>query len=117
MKPYTERQMKVARAAAFVADALQIAVFPLFSEGFLSPANMALDCFVAALLTWLVGFHVAFLPSFLVEDVPVLNLAPTWTLAVLLATRKGATAIDATATVENPPPSLAPGSSQLPARR
>jgi hypothetical protein len=35
----------------------------------------------------LLGFHWAFLPSFVTEAVPWLNLAPLWTLAVALATR------------------------------
>ena len=94
MKPYTERQMQAARAIALVADAVQIGLLPLFAEGGLSPANMALDVIVAGIMYSLIGFHIAFLPTFLVEEVPVLNLAPTWTLAVLLATRNGATALE-----------------------
>ena len=35
----------------------------------------------------LVGFHWAFLPSFLTEWIPYLNMAPLWTLAVALATK------------------------------
>jgi hypothetical protein len=38
-------------------------------------------------MVWLVGWHVAFLPAFVVEALPVGDLAPTWTLAVFLATR------------------------------
>jgi hypothetical protein len=36
----------------------------------------------------LLGWHWAFVPSFLAELVPGLDLVPTWTLAVLIATRQ-----------------------------
>ncbi len=104
MKAFGAREMNVARAAAVVADVLQVGVFPLFGEGFASPANVVLDCVLFGLLWWLIGFHVAFLPTFVVEEVPVLNLAPTWTAAVLIATRKGVPRIAAA-----PPPSLESG--------
>jgi hypothetical protein len=42
---------------------------------------------VAAVLVALVGWHWAFLPSFVAELVPGLDLVPTWTVAVWLATR------------------------------
>lgn len=69
------------------ADALQIGVFPWFMEGLLSPANAILDVIVAVLMILLVGWHIAFLPTFLIEQLPFVDLAPTWTLAVFLATR------------------------------
>lgn len=77
----------LARAIAMLADAVQIVVFPVFFEGFLSPANAALDVAVAIAMIVLVGWHIAFLPSFLVELVPLVDLVPTWTLAVMIATR------------------------------
>ena len=43
---------------------------------------------VCAVLTWLVGWHFSFLPSFAVKVLPVVDLAPTWTIAVFLATRQ-----------------------------
>jgi hypothetical protein len=67
---------------AIVADALQLALFPLFAEGVLSPLNDALDVLVAVILTRLLGWHWVFLPSVVAELVPVLDLAPTWTAAV-----------------------------------
>src|SRR6202011_2455970 len=57
-----------------------------FREGFASPADALLDIDVAVALVKLVGFHWAFLPGVLVEALPGLDLAPTWTAAVLLAT-------------------------------
>lgn len=38
------------------------------------------------MLIKLLGFHWAFLPTLAVEAIPGLDLAPTWTAAVLLVT-------------------------------
>ena len=38
-------------------------------------------------LVALVGWHWAFLPTFLAELVPFVELVPSWTLAVVIATR------------------------------
>jgi len=67
-----------------------IAVMPAFAGGGLSLVNDALDVVVAILMVGLVGWHFAFLPSFVAELVPGLDLVPTWTLAVWFVTRKGA---------------------------
>jgi hypothetical protein len=72
---------------AIAADFVQIAVFPVFSEGGFSPLDTGLDLVVAGALTALVGWHWAFLPSFAAEMVPFLDLVPTWTAAVFIATR------------------------------
>jgi hypothetical protein len=85
----TGGRIKAARAIAMVADLLQIGLFPLFMEGGLSIANDVVDFSVAVLMVWLLGFHWAFLPSLVAELVPGLNLVPTWTAAVLFATRGG----------------------------
>jgi hypothetical protein len=81
----------LARAIAVGADLLQIAVFPYFFEGLLSPLNAGLDIVVALALIALVGWHIAFVPTFIIEQMPFVDLAPTWTVAVLLATRRGGT--------------------------
>jgi hypothetical protein len=73
---------------AIVADALQIAVFPLFVEGALSPADDLLDFGVAAALVHLLGWHWEFLPSFLAKLVPGVDLVPFWTMAVINVYRK-----------------------------
>jgi hypothetical protein len=80
---------RAARFIALGADLLQIAVFPLFGEGFASPVNDALDLAVGVALIKLVGFHWAFLPAAAAELVPGLDLAPTWTASMLLATGSG----------------------------
>ena len=76
----------LARGVAVVADLLQIAAFPVTVEGAFSPWDDGLDLVTAALLTLLVGPHLAFVPSFLVKMLPIADLAPTWTIAVLIAT-------------------------------
>jgi hypothetical protein len=105
----TPGRVKAARGIAVLADAIQIGLLPLFLEGFLSPVNAALDVAVAIGLFALVGWHWAFLPGFVAEMVPVLGLVPTWTAAVLIATRNagGSPAIDVTpsvSVVEEEPP-------------
>jgi hypothetical protein len=87
IRPMTRGRVFAARAIAIAADLLQIAVLPAFSEGGVSPLDAGLDLAVAALLTGLVGWHWAFLPSFAAELVPLVDLVPTWTAAVFIATR------------------------------
>jgi hypothetical protein len=79
---------RAARLIALAVDALQIVVFPAFFPGLVSPFENALDVATGIILTLLVGWHVAFLPTFIAEMVPFVDLFPTWTLAVLFVTRK-----------------------------
>ena len=80
----TPARRRAARLVAVGADALQLFLFPLFGEGFASPLNDILDLAVALVLVKLLGFHWAFLPAAAAEVVPVFDLAPTWTAAVLI---------------------------------
>jgi len=77
----------LARFIAVAADAMQLGFFPMFAEGFASPLQIGTDILIAALMIFLVGWHIAFIPSFLLETLPFIDLAPTWTIAVLIATR------------------------------
>jgi len=86
---------------AIAADALQIVVFPLFSEGALSPADDLLDLGVAAVLVRLLGWHWEFLPAFAAELVPGVDLVPIWTLSVANVYRKWKGKIGAEETPEN----------------
>jgi hypothetical protein len=70
------------------ADAIQIAVLPVFIEGGLSPADWVLDLMVAALLIRILGWHWAFLPTLAAELIPGVDLFPTWTAAVWFVTRQ-----------------------------
>jgi len=81
------RRIWLARGLAVAADLIQIVFFPVLSEGFASPLDAVLDAVVAVLLTLLVGWHIAFIPSFIIKALPIADMAPTWTLAVLFATR------------------------------
>src|SRR5271165_1408943 len=75
-------------AVAIAADALQIAAFPLFAEGAMSPADSVLDLIVAFVMIRLLGWHWAFLPTAAAKLVPGADLFPTWTAAVWFVTRR-----------------------------
>jgi hypothetical protein len=81
-------ELRLAWAIAIAADTLQIFALPLFAEGALSPADGVLDLIVAVILTRLLGWHWAFLPTLAAEMVPGLDLIPTWTMAVFYVTQK-----------------------------
>jgi len=87
-RPLPRRRVFIARGLAAAADAVQILLFPLFGEGFASPADWILDAGMALALTKLVGFHWSYLPGTALELVPGADLAPTWTAAAWLATRQ-----------------------------
>jgi hypothetical protein len=78
---------RVAWAVAIAADALQIAAFPLFAEGAISPADSVLDLVVAFVMIRLLGWHWAFLPTAAAKLIPGADLFPTWTAAVWFVTR------------------------------
>jgi hypothetical protein len=81
-------RFQAAMLLAVAADVLQIALFPLFSEGAVSPVDDLLDVGVAAVLVKLLGWHWEFVPSFMGELVPGVDLVPFWTLAVANVYRK-----------------------------
>jgi len=81
-------RLQTALVLAVGADALQLFVMPLFSEGALSPADDVLDLVVAAILVRLLGWHWEFLPAFAAELLPGVDLVPCWTLAVANVYRK-----------------------------
>lgn len=88
MKPIlTRRRVMLARGLAVSADLLQLLAFPLFLGGAPGVADGVLDVVVCITLIGLVGWHIAFLPSFVSESLPFVELVPTWTLAVFFATR------------------------------
>jgi hypothetical protein len=88
--PLSKTRIRVAWAIALAVDAIQIPAEATGPVGWLLGAG--LDVVTMIVLWAMLGFHWAFLPSFLTEWIPYLNLAPLWTLAVALATRgRGAT--------------------------
>jgi hypothetical protein len=80
------REFRFAWCVAIVADAIQILILPVFIEGVLSPVDMIVDLATAVILSRLVGWHWAFLPSFLAELIPGLNLFPSWSAALAYVT-------------------------------
>jgi hypothetical protein len=111
MKPVlSSRIVHAARILAVTADLVQIVLLPAFAPGILSPANDVIDAVVAVALIVMLGWHWAFVPAFVAEMVPFVDLVPTWTAAVLLATRGRAGSGKPPITVEPvPPPALPPG--------
>jgi len=81
-------RLRAAMILAIAADLVQLIVFPVFVAGAESPADDAVDICVGGLLTWLLGWHWEFAPSFLGKLVPGLDLVPLWTLAVANVYRK-----------------------------
>ena len=75
-------RLRAAIVLAIVADALQVVVFPLFVPGAVSPVDDVLDLVVGGALTYLLGWHWEFLPSFCAKLLPGVDLVPFWTLAV-----------------------------------
>src|SRR5262245_17723372 len=80
---FKSQELRAAWLIAIAADGIQILILPLFVAGALSPVDVIIDVCVALLLSRLLGWHWAFLPTVIAELVPALDLFPTWTLAVL----------------------------------
>jgi hypothetical protein len=77
------RELRLALFVAMAADTLQIVALPFFAEGAFSPADIAIDIAAALVLSRLLGWHWAFLPTIFAEVIPAFDLFPTWTAAVL----------------------------------
>src|SRR5438270_12250906 len=82
MRLFKSRKLRAAWVVAMAADSIQILAWPLFAPGGCSPADTAIDLGVALILSRLLGWHWAFLPTLLAELIPGLDLFPTWTAAV-----------------------------------
>ena len=85
--PMAISRIWLARILAMAADATQLALLPFVMGGAISPVADMIDVGMAIVLTWLVGWHWAFLPTFIAELVPFVDLVPSWTLAAFIATR------------------------------
>lgn len=83
-----KRKVLAARLLAIVVDVVQWIALPFFAPGFVSPANDVLDVATGAAMVWMLGWHPAFLPTFVVELLPMVDLFPTWTAATWFATRR-----------------------------
>lgn len=85
IRPLSKTRIRLAWGIALAVDAIQVPADLGGPAGWFLGAG--LDLLTMIVMWALVGFHWAFLPSFVTEAVPWLNLAPLWTLAVALATR------------------------------
>ena len=86
--PITRLRIILALAVAVIADALQFILLP-FAWTFI---ESAIDVVAMVLTTWILGFHILLLPTFVVELIPVADVLPTWTACVIavIALRKRA---------------------------
>ena len=80
-------RLKAAWAVAVGVDGIQFLVLPATIQGGFSPIEVSLDLAAMGLLWLLVGWHWAFLPSVVMELIPIVDLAPTWTIAMAIASR------------------------------
>ena len=87
-RPLATGRRRAAWIVAIAVDAVQIPVEATGLLGWLLGAGLDVATMIA--LTLLVGFHWAFLPSFVTEWIPYIDYAPLWTLAVMIATRNRA---------------------------
>ena len=97
--PHLSRtRMILALGVAVLADGIQ---FVLGQLGWMF-ADEIIDVAAMILVSWLIGFHLLFLPTFVVEFIPVADMLPTWTgcVALVLVWRKK----EQTATSPPPPP-------------
>jgi hypothetical protein len=83
---FKPREVRLAWIVALIADGIQILLLPFFIAGALSPATVLVDFVVAFIMTRLLGWHWAFLPTVVAELFPGFDLFPTWTAAILYVT-------------------------------
>ncbi|MDP2875357.1 MAG: hypothetical protein Q8O00_04175 [Holophaga sp.] len=86
-KAFKPTRLRAAWIIAIAVDALQLGLFPI--TGTLSTwVDNPLDLAAMSVVWYLVGWHWALLPTFVVELVPFVELVPTWTLALWLISRR-----------------------------
>jgi hypothetical protein len=81
-------RMKAALVLAVLADIAQLFILPAYVEGAAFPPDDIVDVCMAGILSWLLGWHWEFLPSFAGKLIPGVDLVPLWTLAVANVYRK-----------------------------
>ncbi len=97
----TRPRIWTACAVALVADGLQLVLGPLGWAGL----DEAIDVLVMLILSATIGFHPLFLPTFVAEFIPMVDMLPTWTACtmVVIGLRRKKSA------VPPPPPPSSPG--------
>ena len=81
--PLTKNRKRAAFAVAAISDLVQMALFPFFIEGAISPWEVALDIVTALAILFIVGFKWRLAFALAVELVPAVDLFPTWTALVM----------------------------------
>jgi hypothetical protein len=96
-RPPTRSRVWLAYSIAAAVDVLQLALGP---AGW-TFADEALDVAATIALSAMLGFHPAFLPTFVIELLPIVDWFPTWTgcVALVIALRRR------NQPVRTPPPS------------
>jgi hypothetical protein len=100
--PYlTPLRVWLAFAVAIAADGLQLLVGPLGWTFF----DEIVDVVTAIVLSALLGFHPLFLPTLVVEFIPVVDMLPTWTgcVAAVVVLRRRAQRAIARPSASTPP--------------
>jgi polyferredoxin len=84
--PLTRARVRLAYAIAVATDIIQLALGP-FGWAFV---DQALDVVAMALISRVIGFHAALLPTFALEFLPFTDMLPTWTgcVAIVVALRR-----------------------------
>jgi hypothetical protein len=82
----TRRRIQLAFVVAILSDAVQIGLGPLGWTFF----DEVIDVIAMILTSWLLGFHLLLIPTFLFELIPIVDMLPTWTgcVALLVSLRK-----------------------------
>lgn len=75
-------RIALALGVAVCADGLQFFLGLLFGPGEWVFVDPVIDSIAAVLTSWLVGFHILLLPTFVVKLVPLVEELPTWTACV-----------------------------------
>jgi hypothetical protein len=78
--PLTPQRVRFAYAVAVTTDLLQLLLGP-FGWAFI---DELLDVAAMAAITRAIGFHIALLPTFMIELLPVSDFLPTWTASVAM---------------------------------
>ena len=107
MRVITRKRIILAFAIALATDAIQILLGPL-GVFFI---DEAMDVVAMVLISWVIGFHPLLLPTFIVELVPVVDMAPTWTVCTAIVVslrRQRRDPPEAAAQPSAPPPAREP---------
>jgi hypothetical protein len=84
--PLTRARVRWAYGVAIATDLIQLILGP-FGWAF---ADEALDVAAMILISRVLGFHAALLPTFALEFLPLTDMLPTWTgcVAIVVALRR-----------------------------